>query len=422
MRSSELLFFALSIAAAAKGQLANNAFVTPQQLAAGAGDTKMKVQGYGFTSSMQVLWNGQPRATQFVNDFLLKVTITRSDLAAPTLGQLSVVDTSTGQAIAPAIPILVYLPLANNGATNDAMRGKIYVSVSVQDPNGPSLAIVDTVQGIVERYIPLPSDPRTLALTADANYLYVGMTDRIRRIDLTGGTPNADVPASVINALVPSLSPSNTFAPTSLLALPNQDTSFIVAVDTGFVGGSAFVVDGTTVRPGYSNDAGTCLVGTPDGVTIYGGPGLRETTLSATGLPFGPYYENDSLDTGPTCPVYANGLIYGSDGDVVNPVSQTRVQWIAASGNVDVVTENGEIHFLDQQGGSGTSVSLQFKAFGMQSGSLLKNIPLGIQMSVANGGSSNGYLIHWGTNGVAFGDYSTLNSNVATRLYMFQVP
>jgi len=247
------------------------------------------------------------------------------------------------------------------------------------------------------------------------------MTDRIRRIDLTGSTPNADVPASVVNAMVPSLPASNTFAPTSLLALPSQDTSFIVAVDTGFVGGSAFVVDGTTVRPGYSNDAGSCLVGTPDGVTIYGGPGLRETILSATGLPFSPQYENDSLDAGQTCPVYANGLIYGSDGDVVNPVSQTRVQWISASGNVDVVPESGEIHFLDRQGGGGT-VSLQFKVFDIQSGSLLKNIPLGIQMSTANDGSGNGFLIHWGSNGVAFGDYSTLNSNVAKWLYMLQVP
>jgi len=371
---------------------------------------------------MQVLWNGQPRATQFVNDFLLKVTITQSDLAQPGLVQMTVIDTGSGQTISGPIPILIYLPIANNDLTYDSSRGKIYVSVSKQDDNGPALAIVNPDQGVVERYVPLPSEPGALALSAHANYLYIGMADRIRRMDLTGSTADVDIPASILIASQPSLPASIPFQATSLLALPNLETSFIVAAYfNGFYSG--FVVDGTTLRPAHSNEPGRCLVGSPDGVTIYSGPGLLQSTLGDTGLPYAPNHEDDALAAGPACPVYANGLIYGSDGDVVDPVSHSRVRWIPALGNLDVVPANNQVYFLDRLGGSSTGTpTLRFEVFDGQSGSLLKSVPLGLQMSVANNGASNGHLIHWGSDGVAFGDYSTLNSTVAKWLYLMHVP
>jgi hypothetical protein len=116
-------------------------------------------------------------------------------------------------------------------------------------------------------------------------------------------------------------------------------------------------------------------------------------------------------------------LIYGSDGDVVDAASHSRVRWLHALGVLDVVPEKNRIHFLDRQGGGRTAnPSLQFKVFDRQSGSLLKSIPLGIQMSVANDGADNGHLIHWGSDGIAFGDYSNLNSRVAKWLYLIRVP
>jgi hypothetical protein len=403
--------------ASAQGQFLSRVYVAQQQIEAGSGDTKIKVLGDSFTSSMRVAWNGQPRATQFVNDFVLKATITQADLATPGLGQITVIDTSSGQTVSDPIPILVYLALASNDLIYDSVRDKIYVSVSKQDPSGPALAIVDPERGMVERYIPLPSDPGPLAVTADAKFLFLGMEDRIRRIDLTGSSPDADIPASAFFANNPRFPTGTPLLPTSLLALPGQDTSLVVLGGVG-----AQVVDGTTVRPDHANESGRCLIASPDGVTIFSGPGFFETTISDSGFPPVPNYQNNALDAGPTCPVYAGGLIYGSDGDVVDATSHSRVRWLPALGNIDVVPESQEVHFLDRQGGSDGNPWLVYKAFDTLSGSLLKSIPLGIQMSVANDGAPNGHLIHWGTNGIAFGDYSTLNSNVAKWLYVIRVP
>jgi hypothetical protein len=420
LRFSNPGFFFLFAAATACGQAPIQVSIAPSQIVAGSGDTRIKISGYSFTPGTQVLWNGQPRSTQFVNDFLLKATITQSDLANPNLNQISVVDNSSGQIFSVPIPVLVYLQLANNDLAYDSSRDKIYVSVSQQDPSGPSLAIVNPGQGVVERYLPLPAEPGALALTADSNTLYIGMSDRIRRIDLTGSTAAVDIPASVYHG-VPQPGPGQyTYLPVSLLPLPNQPTSFVVTVNAA---GSyvTSVVDGVGLR-NVESRFGRCLAGSsPDGMTVYSGPGLVITKLTASSTFVLPY-ENDSLDAGPTCPVYYNGLMYGSDGDVVDVASPSRVQWIGALGNLDVVPLTNEVHFLDQGGGIPGFPNLVFKAFDVKSGSLLKSIPLGIQTSTANGGSVDGHLIHWGLNGIAFGDYSTLNSHVAKRLYILQVP
>lgn len=407
----------LLFVAAADGQLLDRVSVVPQQIAAGSHDFKIKIVGDSFKSTMQVQWNGMPRATQFVNEFLLKATITRADLAMPGLAQLSVVDTSSGQTVSDTIPMLVYLPIANNDFVYDSARDKIYVSVSKQDANGPALAIVDPELGVIERYLPLPSEPGPLALSADSNTLYVGMSDRIRRIDLTGTTNEVDVPAS---AFFSGETVTFSLQPLSLLPFPGQPTSFVVTL--GFLGPSTtFVVDGTTARANPSHLTGTCLIAIPDGVTLYSGPGLREAKLSDTGFPSALFFENDALVGGSTCPAYANGLIYGSDGDVVDAVSNSRVRWLSASGNVDVVPENNEVHFLDT-GGSNPGNGVVLKAFDSQSGALLKSVPLGVQVTAFNGGPSYGNFIHWGSNGIAFGDYSTPNSSVAKWLYLIRVP
>jgi hypothetical protein len=410
----------LVAAAAASGQTPLLLSFSPQQIAAGSGDTKIKISGYGLTATMQMLWNGQPRTTEFVNQFLLKATIPQSDTATPTLAQITVVDTASAQSIGQPTPVLVYLPVAHNDLVYDSARSKIYLSVSKQDANGPALAIVNPDAGLVERYIALPSEPGPLAVSADSTYLYIGMADRIRRMDLTGASANVDIPASSFQ-LSPSGGVQFSFSPQSLLPLPSPTTSFIlIASVNGFQQG--FVVDGTKVRPKYSNSPGNCLVGTPDGITIYSGPGLQVTKLLSDGLPYTPDYSNSALVVGPACPVYAGGLIFSSGGDVVDPVSRSRVQWLPAIGNVAASANPSLAFFTDRLGGSATGVpSLRFEAFDASSGALLKSVPLGIQMDISNGGAVLGRLLHWGTDGFAFGNYTTLNSSTANWLYLIHV-
>jgi hypothetical protein len=344
-------------------------------------------------------------------------------LATPTLAKVAVFDPSSGQTVSDDVVVLVYLAVANNDLIYDATRSRIYVSVSQQDPNGPALGIVDPNAGFVERYIPLPAEPGLLALTADAGYLYISMADRIRRMDLTGATADLDIPFSTLLAKFPPPSPPPAgWFVRSLIPLAAQRGSFVVSFYFAFLGGSgpltsvAMVVDGSVARSGVWGNAGTCLT-TLDQVTFYTSPGLTQNAIDSTGFGNSPVALPVPL-AGLTCPAPNAGLLYGSTGAVIDPKLPTIVDWLAAYGEVDLASERAKLYCLDESSLS----NLALDAFDLSSRTLIQSLPLPTRKYEANGRGGEGRLIHWGTSGIAFGDYSSSTSSVASWLYIFKVP
>jgi len=232
-------------------------------------------------------------------------------------------------------------------------------------------------------------------------------------MDLTGASPDLDTMFSSMAAVGGAANRA-----TSILVLPAQTTSFIVTV------GSTYVVDGTTPRPKYSNASIGCLAGTPDGTHVYGalglgteGGGFAELTIDQTGFPI--YVPNVSvagLAGGPNCSAYSNGVLYGSNGDVVNAAAAVRIGAFGASGLVHAVPQTDQTYFLNVEG-TAPSLSLRFMAFDNATGNRLQQVPLPIAMS-----GFSGRLVDWGASGIAFGDYSTPNATSAKWLYIMQIP
>ncbi len=409
MRFSNAVLLLTILSALSSAQFLPDVRVSPLRIKAGSGDTTITVSGINFKPGFQVYWNGAPRSTKFVSAWTLKATITSADLTQPGLAQISLYDSEAGTLASIASPFLIYLPLNSTDLAWDSTRGRIYAALSQADPNGPAVAVIDPDKGIVERYILLPGDPTTLAVSSGGRYLYTGLKDRVHRIDLTGAESNVDL-------LFAALPQNGSTSPaTSILPLPGDGTSYVVVLGHG---ASAFAMDGATPRPNHSNDAPRCLVAL-DGTSLYGGPGFTLLNLDASGMPYTAAFRDGSLAAGSYCPVFANGRMYGSNGDIVDPTVPARVGRFPAYGMVDVALEINRVYFFGFAGGPSivNSGSPALSVFDLSSHALLQTVALPLSLS-----STQGRLVHWGTDGVAFGDYSQPNTNASDGIYLLHVP
>jgi hypothetical protein len=399
---------------AARAQFPAEITISPTRIAVGSGDTTVTVSGTKFQSSFQIYWNGRARPTQFVSAWSLKARIPASDLAQPGLAQVSVVDPTGGAPASNSAPLMIYLPLQTWDLATDSVRGLIYASLSKRDANGPAIAVIDPAAGIVQRYIPLVSEPGQLALSSNSQYLYVALTDRIHRIYLSGAGSDLDILYSVLVASIPG-EPS-TISVSSILPLPGDGTSFVIVI--GFSNYQAIAVDGSTPRANYSNDAPRCLVGVSGGTLLYGGPGLRVLTLGADGMPYSATTEADALAAGQGCPVTAGGLLYGSDGDIVDPIAAQRVGWFGGWGLVDVALDRNQAYFVGYESSPSTTDSggVSLMVFDTNTQALIESAPIPVNLQLYAG-----RLIHWGSDGVAFGDFNSYYSALSDGLYLLHV-
>jgi hypothetical protein len=403
-------------AGAAWAQLPTLVTISPVRIVAGSGDTTVSVSGTKLKSTFQVCWNGQARPTQFVSAWTLKARIPASDLAQPGLAQVSVFDPNSGAPVSGNASLMVFLPLQNWDLASDSVRARIYVSLSKSDANGQSVAVVDSAKGIVERYIPMPAEPGQMALSSGSRYLYVAMSDRIRRIDLSGGTGDLDI---LFSASFPPGMDSEPFWVHSILALPGDGTSFVMVYGGNYEFSSAVVVDGVTPRPNYSNAAPYCLVGVSGGTLLYGGPGLSVLSLGANGMPYSATIAAAGLTAGQSCPVAAGGLLYGGNGDIVNPVTPQRVGRLGGWGLVDVAPDRSQAYFVGYESPPTTSNSgpVSLMVFDTNSQAMLKSVPIPVNLQ-----TYLGRMVHWGTDGVAFGDFASTYTNAPSDgLYLVHV-
>jgi hypothetical protein len=398
------------LAAAGRAQFPQEIRVSPVRLAAGSSDTTFTISGTGLTRGAQVYWNGQPRPTTFVNQRIVKVLISNFDLARAGFSRISLRNPDQGTPAPDAVNVLAYLPLRSVDLVYDPLRARIYASLSEKDANGPALAVIDPVKGLVERYVPLPLEPGVLAISRNSRYLYVALRDsatfmdnRIRRIDMGGAGAVLDIPVAE--------------SVTSILPLPGDGTSFIAALGNGNYSAVAF--DGTTRRMNQSNRAPRCLAGV-SGTALYGGPGFRLLRLDANGMPFAEEISIETLLGGPVCSVFARGLLYSSNGDVVDPNGPARKWKFGAWGLIDVDPERNRAYFVGFErrppGLNLPKVSLMI--FDTISHVRISStvLPASLTSLVILG---SGRLVHWGADGLAFGEYPDGATSVSNGVYLF---
>lgn len=252
------------------------------------------------------------------------------------------------------------VPLTANHILYDSFNQKVYASIPSSAALHPNtIARIDAATHAVEAYLPVGSDPDVLALSSDGSFLYVGIdgTSSVARINLTTNTIAQQF--SLGTASIPNYS----YHAGNIVPLPGLPQS--VAVTRDYFGLSP-ATDGVAVfdngiqRPtilnrGISTYAVLARSNSPSRIYAYDNEstdfGFDQLNLDANGITDG--QRSDSFGTGilegnatikfdP-----GNGLVYATNGTVVDPVALTDVGKYPEQA-VDVVPSDSEnrVYFL----------------------------------------------------------------------------
>jgi hypothetical protein len=156
----------------------------PSSIRAGSPAFPLTINGTNFDSSCQVqwAWDGEVLGTfsnVFVSDTELQVQINASDAA--TIGPVAVIVGCHNGGGFLDFQVTGFprteIDQAANDLVWDSIRQVIYLAVPPTVPGGSGIAVLDPVSGKIVSFLPLENNPYVLAISDDAQYLYVGLDD-----------------------------------------------------------------------------------------------------------------------------------------------------------------------------------------------------------------------------------------------------
>jgi hypothetical protein len=301
--------------------------ISPSLIQAGSSTTTLTVDGTGFTSGSNILWNGQTLPTTFVSAGQMTATVDSSLIQNLGWAQVSVTTPTPGGGQSAGLPLHIYqlLNVPANVISFDPFTRKIYAALPSTSATitGNSLVAIDPATGSVGTPIQVGSEPNLLSETSDGNYLFIGLSGAksLGRFNLLNQTMDVTVP--IVST---AFGNSGAVAATSIAAVPGTDSSVAVEFNS-FDGLGIYDISGSTgafrskISQPYSGDNPVFTDAThfyaydayttgaefyrysvdPTGVTLIDG-----TTLNG----FGGFGGKLAVD---------GGLVFGSSGGIINP-------------------------------------------------------------------------------------------------------
>jgi hypothetical protein len=276
--------------------------------------------------------------------------------------------------------------------------------------------VINPTTGKITGYYFAGSEPGALALSSDSTYLYVGLNGNgsVQRFVLPAFTQdiNVSLGSSTYGGLNTAL---------SLQVSPADSHTFAVAEGTSECCGPLglfFYKDSTQLADSITYPTFTDIL-FPDASTLYGYSNgtVASVTVDSNGGTLGQQW--NGLVEGTTIQ-YASGLIYGSNGQVLNPATGLLVGTYDVLGNTccnstSLLLPNPAI---DRVFDVGTSPF--FGSFGITAYDLTKFTPIAAtnlsQLTAATPLS----FIAWGSNGVAFVLQSGCCNYTSSQLVLVQ--
>lgn len=373
--------------------------------------------GQGFTPDLIVHWNGDARDTQFLNAGLLIVTVRATDLAAPALNTISIRD-GMDQAKFADVGFFVYIDLPNHDLAYDSHRDRI--DIAVDQNNTYSVAELNPATGVVERSLALEAAPEKLAISDDGRYLYVSLSNIVRRVVLDSFVADLDID---INHAVSRDTGDNHIA--SMLTLPGESSSLVVALRgpgnyENYIGIAVF--DGAAHRSQTVSwpDGTAFLIGGPDPTELWGANGgLYQFRISSNGIEPGPAYQ---IMTDPLT-VFKDGLIYSGAGTIIDPSGPSYIQQFDMQGAMLPLPALGKTVMIGTTLGNYSDLLPETAViFDNGTGQRLQTVKLtGTMPSVAAIATSVDRLLPWGANGVAFRERPSYSWQAASRILIMQL-
>jgi hypothetical protein len=302
--------------------------LSPPSIIAGSAPPQLVVNSYEnfyeFMPGATVMWNGAPVPTIYSGPAQLLFTATESQLASPTIAQITVQNPTPDGGLSTPIPFDVTypvtireVPLTVNQIIYDPNAKLIYASLPFSAPtHSNSIAVIDPFTGNILGYHFAGNDPNQLALSSDSQYLYVGLdgSGSVQRFILPGFTPDIEVSLGHDQ--------QGFYTAYSLQVDPSDDHTWAVSVwgpgSSDFLG-VYFYTDSTELPDAVTSpDAEPAQLIWTNSSTMFGYSfnTLSQITTNSDGGTLGTIWTN--LVEGQSI-AYANGLIYGAAGEVFNP-------------------------------------------------------------------------------------------------------
>lgn len=299
--------------------------LSPNAVQAGSSDQAIAVTGSGFVNGSVVYLGTEALSTTFVSDSELQANVPSGSLTNLGWYAIRVSNPAPGGGLSNALPLTVYklINLTANHIVYDPYSRLLYASVAstATEITGNTVVTVNPATGSVGSPVPVGSQPSSMALTGDGNYLYVNETgaNAVARLNTSSQQVEFSFPVTVNNYAI-SLR--------DVAAMPGSDDT--IAVDSGMGPGiSLWDVDPAqktatqrgNALGGYSGsslqflNAGSLFSFDSDTT----GQEFFMYTVGASGLS-GSYTTAFTLNSFSAFKI-RNGLAYANAGGVANPAT-----------------------------------------------------------------------------------------------------
>lgn len=330
----------------------------PASVTAGNPAFTLTVNGSNFAAGATVQWNGAAKTTTVTSSAVVTANILAADVAQSGTAKITV--TNPGSAASNALDFTItanpqqaldQLPV--NHIVYAASQNRIFASVpSRAGEKGNSIAVIDPTTLSIESIIPVGSEPNVLGLSRDGNTLYVGLdgVGAIRKVDLVAKTAGIQFPIGSGDF--------GTMYANDIAVAPGSPEMIAVSrryqgVSPSHAGVAVFDsgVQRATTTPGHTGanriefgDSASMLYGYNNETTEYG---FRRMKVDASGVSV--IDTTERLVSGfDKDIVYDAGLIYGSDGHVIDPGSPAIFGMLSAKSIISIAPDSasGRVYVL----------------------------------------------------------------------------
>ena len=376
--------------------------LSPSSAVAGGAAFTLTMNGKNFDPAAVVQFNGSPRTTTFISSTQVQAAITSGDIATPGAAIVTVANpaanggTSAGStfftgASGGAGFAFTQLPVPSNDLLFDPFHQVILLAVgSTASSQGNSISALDPASGNVVSSVFAGSEPGTLALSDDGQFLYAGINGaaRVQRYALPA------LAADISYSLGPASFLSSLPVAADLQVAPGSPHTTAVVIGTG-INNSLQVFDDATPRTNSVLNMNSLQWGADATMLFAGGqlsPDLFTFSVDPTGLT--QTHDFPSGISGARMHFSAaTSLLYTDAGRAIDPLTGLPAGLFQASGLMVPDSSLNAAFFVSKQVGASTAT---IQAFDLAHFTVMGSVTIpGVNGIIKR-------LIRWGQNGLAF--------------------
>lgn len=377
--------------------------LSPANVAAGTSGMTLTVNGSQFVSTSVVQFNGSARTTTFVSNTQLTIPLDAADIAGAGSPAITVSNPGPGGGASNSALFPVYLSLASNDLIYDPVGKMIYASIpSSAGGRGNTLTPINPAAGTLGTSIFVGSEPDTLAISDDSQFIYVGLdgSAAVRRFIIASQTADIQFSLGSDSFFGPKY-------PNRIVVLPGLPHTVAVSrkylnVSPSYAG--IAIYDDGVPRATESNTftGGEVIASSATAASLYGydnettGYEFTRYTIDSSGITL--LDSTSNLISGFSVDIkFDNGLVYATNGAIVDPSTPALLAKFSLAGQgYSVVPDStlGRVFFLTQDLSNPTTATIT--AYDSKTFTPIDSL------DITNISGTPGSLIRWGTNGLAF--------------------